>query len=191
MAAILLWWSVICHTEGSMSFAKPSHRGNCACQFDLGRQTIASRGLELLCMACSDSTVRFTKAATPLNSLSSVAIIAAFCRPWPDAFAKQVLVQRTHGDGLTLPGFLAAWTYTATTAPQRALAGLLYLGYEGDPAYLFNISRTHYQERKADSPQRSVCQACPTQTPPADSRTRADWAGCGGVPFPISFTLAY
>ena len=63
-------------------------------------------------------------------------------------------------DALTLQGFLAKWVYTAAVDPERTLAYLRYLGFEGSAAPLFRISKLRRQERNVQQLQRNVIQAC-------------------------------
>ena len=60
---------------------------------------------------------------------------------------------------LTREGHRARWRHLAARDPQAALAGLLYLGYEGELAQLFSVSRFRRTERKSEQPSRNLFQA--------------------------------
>ena len=59
---------------------------------------------------------------------------------------------------LTRDGHLARWRHLAARDPQAALAGLLYLGYDGELGPLFSISRARRAERRAEQPSRTLWQ---------------------------------
>ncbi len=60
--------------------------------------------------------------------------------------------------GLPLDGYLCKWAAMTARDPRRALAHLLYLGYEGEPGSLLHVSKSRRPERKAEQPERSVYQ---------------------------------
>lgn len=75
--------------------------------------------------------------------------------PWEGEKYEGLLVEANPSGSLSLAGFLSKWSYMAAVQPRQALAYLLYLGYQGDPAALFCFSRQRRQERRADAPSRS------------------------------------
>lgn len=48
------------------------------------------------------------------------------------------------------------WRLMANSDPRSALANILYLGYDGDPASLFTITKPRRQERKPEQRSRTV-----------------------------------
>nr|CAD1817114.1 unnamed protein product [Ananas comosus var. bracteatus] len=72
--------------------------------------------------------------------------------PFKDAAEKNVL------GGLTLAGFLSEWSLMTLLDPTSSLANLIYLGYTGDPAAAFHITRKRRQDRKRKQSQRNVYQ---------------------------------
>ncbi|CAL8465634.1 g5170 [Coccomyxa elongata] len=84
-------------------------------------------------------------------------------RPWEGPEYEGLLVEGEDpgpGDtrGLTRPGFLSKWAFTTAIDPRAMLEYFLLLGYRGDPALLFCISRPRRAERKSDAPSRKVFQ---------------------------------
>ena len=77
--------------------------------------------------------------------------------PWVEGTTTAVAVE-TVGGSLTLEGYQARWAAMAAREPRRALAYLLYLGFEGYTFQAFRISRPRRQERVAEQPERSVYQ---------------------------------
>ena len=84
------------------------------------------------------------------------------CRPWKGEEFKGLLVESVaegaQTGALTLPGFLAKWAFTTALDPVRTLAYLRYLGYDGDAAPFFAISRPRRLERKSEQLSRSLLQ---------------------------------
>ncbi|XP_072996464.1 mitochondrial Rho GTPase 1-like [Typha latifolia] len=72
--------------------------------------------------------------------------------PYKDAAEKNVL------GGLTLEGFLSQWALMTLLDPESSLANLIYLGYPGDPASAFHITRKRRLDRKRHESQRNVFQ---------------------------------
>lgn len=62
--------------------------------------------------------------------------------------------------GLTRRGYLSKWAFTTAIDPRAMLEHFLLLGFRGDPAPLFCISRPRRAERKSDAPGRRVFQVC-------------------------------
>jgi hypothetical protein len=83
-------------------------------------------------------------------------------RPWEGPEYGGLLVEGGVGaggpGGLTRRGFLSLWAFTTAVDPRKTLEHCLLLGYRGDPAALFCISRTRRAERKSDAPGRAVFQ---------------------------------
>eukprot|EP00850_Spirogloea_muscicola_P009165 SM000051S17525 [mRNA] locus=s51:63093:67305:- [translate_table: standard] len=59
---------------------------------------------------------------------------------------------------MTLNGFLSQWVLMTLLEPVKSLAHLLYLGYPGDPASAFRITRRRRLDRKKQSSTRNVLQ---------------------------------
>ncbi|KAM0947780.1 putative small GTPase, EF-hand domain, EF-hand domain pair, EF hand associated, type-1, MIRO [Dioscorea sansibarensis] len=72
--------------------------------------------------------------------------------PYKDAAEKNVL------GGLTLNGFLSEWALMTLLDPASSLANLVYIGYTGDPASAFTITRKRRVDRKRKVSQRNVVQ---------------------------------
>ena len=83
-------------------------------------------------------------------------------RPWEGPEYGGLLVEGGGGaggpGGLTRRGFLSLWAFTTAVDPRKTLEHCLLLGYRGDPAALFCISRPRRAERKSDAPGRAVFQ---------------------------------
>ena len=77
--------------------------------------------------------------------------------PWLESVDTAVAVETVEG-GLTRGGYQARWAAMAAQEPRRALAYLLYLGFEGYTSQVFRISRPRRLERVAEQPERSVYQ---------------------------------
>ena len=79
--------------------------------------------------------------------------------PWLGAPFDSLLVDAGPG-GLSLAGFLAKWAFLTAHQPHRAHEFLLYLGFEGDAAALFRVSRPRRAEQrgKGDALVRGVYQ---------------------------------
>ncbi|KAJ0977547.1 hypothetical protein J5N97_013021 [Dioscorea zingiberensis] len=72
--------------------------------------------------------------------------------PYKDAAEKNVL------GGLSLNGFLSEWALMTLLDPASSLANLVYIGYTGDPASAFTITRKRRADRKRKVSQRNVVQ---------------------------------
>ncbi|BDA51482.1 mitochondrial Rho GTPase 2 [Coccomyxa sp. Obi] len=84
-------------------------------------------------------------------------------RPWEGPEYEGLLVEgEAPGQGddrsLTKRGFLSKWAFTTAIDPRAMLEHFLLLGFRGDPASLFCISRQRRAERKSDAPGRRVFQ---------------------------------
>ncbi|XP_073009017.1 mitochondrial Rho GTPase 1-like [Typha latifolia] len=72
--------------------------------------------------------------------------------PYKDAAERNVL------GGLSLEGFLSQWALMTLLDPASSLANLIYIGYAGDPASAFHITRKRRLDRKKKQSQRNVFQ---------------------------------
>ncbi|XP_008790947.2 mitochondrial Rho GTPase 1 [Phoenix dactylifera] len=72
--------------------------------------------------------------------------------PYKDAAEKNVL------GGLSLEGFLSEWALMTLLDPAGSLANLIYIGYTGDAASAFHITRKRRLDRKRQQSQRNVLQ---------------------------------
>ncbi|XP_031263772.1 mitochondrial Rho GTPase 2 isoform X2 [Pistacia vera] len=70
--------------------------------------------------------------------------------PYRDAGEKTVL------GNLTLNGFLSEWALMTLLDPRRTLANLIYIGYGGDPASVFHVTRRKSTDRKKQRTERNV-----------------------------------
>ncbi|XP_077241698.1 mitochondrial Rho GTPase 1-like [Tasmannia lanceolata] len=72
--------------------------------------------------------------------------------PYMDAAEKNAL------GSLSLAGFLSEWALMTLLDPACSLANLIYIGYAGDPASAFHITRRRRLDRKKQQSQRNVFQ---------------------------------
>ncbi|XP_023765235.1 mitochondrial Rho GTPase 2 isoform X1 [Lactuca sativa] len=77
--------------------------------------------------------------------------------PWNEAPYKDS-VERTELGDLTLSGFLSQWDLMTLIDPPQSLAYLIYLGYTGDPATAFCVTRKRSLDFKKQHTQRHVFQ---------------------------------
>jgi len=92
---------------------------------------------------------------------SHLPLLFVLCSPWKLPPYQSILVETSKKGLLTLPGYLAMWSYTAAVDPKAALAGALYLGFPSDAPLerLLTVSKSRRQERRVpDAPRRSVLQ---------------------------------
>ena len=61
----------------------------------------------------------------------------------------------------TLEGCMAWWRLMTNTDPRSAVAYILYLGFDSEPASLVYITKPRRQERKAEQRQRTVYKVDP------------------------------
>lgn len=97
--------------------------------------------------------------------------------PWKAPPYQGVLVETTKKGLITLQGYLAMWSYTATLDPQAALAGALYLGLPEDAPLdrLLTVSKPRRSERRAlDGPRRSILQCLVFSAPGVDASVVMD-----------------
>ncbi|MQL95444.1 hypothetical protein Taro_028117, partial [Colocasia esculenta] len=78
-------------------------------------------------------------------------------RPWAEAPYNDAAERNVLG-GLSLEGFLSEWTLMTLLDPASGLANLIYIGYTGDPASAFQITRRRRSDRKKQKSQRNVFQ---------------------------------
>lgn len=78
--------------------------------------------------------------------------------PWEDPAYSDAAETNSVG-GLTLNGFLSLWALMTLLEPQKSLAHLIYIGYPGDPASAFRITRRRRIDKKRQRSQRVVFQA--------------------------------
>ncbi|KAG1338418.1 mitochondrial Rho GTPase 1 [Cocos nucifera] len=72
--------------------------------------------------------------------------------PYKDAAEKNVL------GGLSLEGFLSEWALMTFLDPAGSLANLIYIGYTGNAASAFHVTRKRRTDRKRQQSQRNVLQ---------------------------------
>ncbi|CAM6008327.1 unnamed protein product [Sphagnum balticum] len=77
--------------------------------------------------------------------------------PWEDSTYRNSVETNVVG-GITLNGFLSQWAFMTRVQPQKSLAHLIYIGYPGDPASAFRITRQRRQDRNRQRSQRAVLQ---------------------------------
>ncbi|XP_064943579.1 mitochondrial Rho GTPase 1 isoform X2 [Musa acuminata AAA Group] len=77
--------------------------------------------------------------------------------PWSEAPYKDATEKNVLG-GLSLEGFLSEWALMTLKDPAASLANLIYIGYTGDPASAFQITRKRRLDRKKQQTQRNVFQ---------------------------------
>ncbi|XP_064951042.1 mitochondrial Rho GTPase 1-like isoform X3 [Musa acuminata AAA Group] len=77
--------------------------------------------------------------------------------PWSEAPYKDAAEKNVLG-GLSLEGFLSEWALMTLQDPAASLANLIYIGYTGDPASAFQITRKRRLDRKKQQTQRNVFQ---------------------------------
>ncbi|KAF9595258.1 hypothetical protein IFM89_038261 [Coptis chinensis] len=77
--------------------------------------------------------------------------------PWSEARYMGAAETSVLG-GLLLHGFLSKWALMTLLEPVKSLASLFYIGYEGDPASAFHITRRRQLERKKQQSERNVFQ---------------------------------
>ncbi|KAJ8466348.1 hypothetical protein OPV22_028900 [Ensete ventricosum] len=77
--------------------------------------------------------------------------------PWSEAPYKDAAEKNVLG-GLSLEGFLSEWALMTLQDPAASLANLIYIGYTGDPASAFHITRKRRLDRKKQQTQRNVFQ---------------------------------
>ncbi|KAJ6806374.1 putative mitochondrial Rho GTPase 1 [Iris pallida] len=94
-----------------------------------------------------------------LDDLFSTAPDSYFCKysPWSDVPYKDAADKNVLG-GLSLEGFLSEWSLMTLLDPASSLANLIYIGYPGDPASAFQITRRRRLDRKKQQSQRNVFQ---------------------------------
>ncbi|KAG9441791.1 hypothetical protein H6P81_017645 [Aristolochia fimbriata] len=77
--------------------------------------------------------------------------------PWNEVPYKDTAEKSALG-GLSLDGFLSEWALMTLLDPASALANLIYIGYAGDPASAFHITKRRRLDRKRQQSQRNVFQ---------------------------------
>ncbi|XP_008786915.1 mitochondrial Rho GTPase 1-like isoform X1 [Phoenix dactylifera] len=77
--------------------------------------------------------------------------------PWSEAPYKDAAEKNVLG-GLSLEGFLSEWALMTLLDPAGSLANLIYIGYPGDAASAFHITRKRRLDRKRQQSQRNVIQ---------------------------------
>ncbi|KAG1365447.1 mitochondrial Rho GTPase 1 [Cocos nucifera] len=77
--------------------------------------------------------------------------------PWSEAPYKDAAEKNVLG-GLSLEGFLSQWALMTLLDPAGSLANLIYIGYPGDAASAFHITRKRRLDRKRQQSQRNVIQ---------------------------------
>ncbi|XP_044486643.1 mitochondrial Rho GTPase 2-like [Mangifera indica] len=75
--------------------------------------------------------------------------------PWDEAPYRDA-AEKTSLGNLTLNGFLSEWALMTLLDPRRALANLIYVGYSGNPALVFHVTRRKSTDRKKQRTERNV-----------------------------------
>ncbi|KAJ0054408.1 hypothetical protein Pint_03339 [Pistacia integerrima] len=75
--------------------------------------------------------------------------------PWDEAPYRDA-GEKTALGNLTLNGFLSEWALMTLLDPRRTLANLIYIGYGGDPASVFHVTRRKSTDRKKQRTERNV-----------------------------------
>ncbi|KAJ0028517.1 hypothetical protein Pint_36356 [Pistacia integerrima] len=75
--------------------------------------------------------------------------------PWDEARYRDA-VEKTSLGNLTLKGFLSEWALMTLLEPRRTLAYLIYIGYSGDAAKVFHVTRRKSADRKEQLTERNV-----------------------------------
>ncbi|KAK7393539.1 hypothetical protein VNO78_22097 [Psophocarpus tetragonolobus] len=77
--------------------------------------------------------------------------------PWNDTPYKDA-VEKTDMGYTSLNGFLSQWALMTLLDPQRSLANLIYIGYNGNPAAALRVTRRRSVDRKKQTAERNVFQ---------------------------------
>ncbi|XP_068646109.1 mitochondrial Rho GTPase 1-like [Aristolochia californica] len=77
--------------------------------------------------------------------------------PWSDIPYRDAAEKSALG-GLSLDGFLSEWALMTLLDPASSLANLIYIGYAGDPASAFHITKRRRFDRKRQQSPRNVFQ---------------------------------
>ncbi|KAM7259676.1 hypothetical protein ACFE04_015417 [Oxalis oulophora] len=77
--------------------------------------------------------------------------------PWDEAPYKDA-AEKTAAGKITLNGFLSEWALMTLLDTRRSLANLIYLGYHGNPASTFRVTRRRTVDRKKKKTERKVLQ---------------------------------
>ncbi|KAL5707458.1 hypothetical protein ACHQM5_018358 [Ranunculus cassubicifolius] len=77
--------------------------------------------------------------------------------PWSDAPYKDAAECSTSG-GISLDGFISKWSLMTLLEPQKSLANLVYIGYVGDPASAFRVTKARRLESQNKQSEREVFQ---------------------------------
>ncbi|XP_077247688.1 mitochondrial Rho GTPase 1-like isoform X2 [Tasmannia lanceolata] len=77
--------------------------------------------------------------------------------PWAEGPYIDAVKKNAFG-GLSLAGFLSEWALMTLLDPASSLANLIYLGFAGDPASAFHITRRRRLDCKRQQSQRNVFQ---------------------------------
>ncbi|GLJ43201.1 hypothetical protein SUGI_0896880 [Cryptomeria japonica] len=77
--------------------------------------------------------------------------------PWEDGIYKDAMEKDDLG-AISMDGFLSQWAFMTLLDPVKSLATLIYIGYPGDPAAAFHVTRRRRWDRKKQHSQRNVLQ---------------------------------
>ncbi|KAK7355811.1 hypothetical protein VNO80_15073 [Phaseolus coccineus] len=77
--------------------------------------------------------------------------------PWNNAPYKDA-AEKTDMGYISLNGFLSQWALMTLLDPKLSLANLIYIGYKGNPAAAFRVSRKRSLDRKKQMTERNVFQ---------------------------------
>ncbi|XP_031252098.1 mitochondrial Rho GTPase 2-like isoform X2 [Pistacia vera] len=75
--------------------------------------------------------------------------------PWDEARYRDA-GEKTSLGNLTLKGFLSEWALMTLLEPRRTLAYLIYIGYRGDAAKVFHVTRRKSADHKEQLTERNV-----------------------------------
>ncbi|CAN6549767.1 unnamed protein product [Malus baccata var. baccata] len=75
--------------------------------------------------------------------------------PWSEAPYKDD-AERTASGNLPLNAFLSEWALMTLLNPNRSLANLIYIGYNGSPALAIHVTRRRSVDRKRQKTERNV-----------------------------------
>ncbi|KAJ0027754.1 hypothetical protein Pint_36210 [Pistacia integerrima] len=114
---------------------------------------LASEVVEFLCgiFGTYDKDNDGALSPTELEDLFSTAPES----PWDEAHYRDA-GEKTSLGNLTLKGFLSEWALMTLLDPRRTLANLINIGYRGDAAKVFHVSRRKSADRKEQLTERNV-----------------------------------
>ncbi|GAV89498.1 EF_assoc_1 domain-containing protein/EF_assoc_2 domain-containing protein/Miro domain-containing protein/EF_hand_4 domain-containing protein [Cephalotus follicularis] len=105
--------------------------------------------------------------------------------PWDEA-PYEYAAERTAMGNLTIKGFLSGWALMTMLDPPSSLGNLIYIGYGGNPASAFHVTRRRTVDRKKHLTERNVFHCFVFG--PKKSGKSALLSSFLGRPFPDNYT---